>query len=105
MSTRRGTSWWRYAGEAKHLYEAISDLGRVLARSRVSNINSIAFLPIRMVYSDQIVVFAFEDYHHFAVLQSAFHTVWLEAYSSTLRTDVRYTPGNAYDTFALCQYK
>ncbi len=71
-------------------------------RSRVSNINSIAFLPIRMVYSDQIVVFAFEDYHHFAVLQSAFHTVWLEAYSSTLRTDVRYTPGNAYDTFALC---
>jgi hypothetical protein len=102
MSTRRGTSWWRYAGEAKHLYEAISDLGRVLVRSRVSNINSIAFLPVRMVYSDQIVVFAFEDYHHFAVLQSAFHTVWLEAYSSTLRTDVRCTPGNAYDTFALC---
>jgi hypothetical protein len=103
MSTRRGTMWWRYAGEAKYLYQAIAGLSRVLARSRVSNINSIAFLPTQMVFSDALVVFAFEDYPHFGVLQSALHTAWLEQYSSSLRTDIRYTPGNAYDTFPMCR--
>ena len=103
MSTRRGTMWWRYAGEAKYLYQRIKGLNRVLARSRVSNLNSIAFLPSNMVFSDALVVFAYDDYAHFSVLQSAFHTVWLEQYCSTMRTDVRYTPGNAYDTFPICE--
>jgi hypothetical protein len=100
-STRRGTNWWKYAQDANNLYSTIKRLGlsRVLVRSRVSNINSIAFSDSSIVFSDATVVFAFEDYGHFAVLQSMAHTVWLEQYSSSMRNDVRYTPSRCFGTF------
>jgi hypothetical protein len=65
----------------------------------VANINSIAFAPTSQVFSDTVVVFAFDDMGHFALLQSFAHTVQLEQYSSSLRTDVRYTPSSCFSTF------
>jgi len=100
MSTKRGQVWWRYAGEAKNLYVALSGLNRTLVRSRVSNLNSVAFSPTNIIFSDATVVFAYDDYFHFASLQSSVHTVWLEQYASTMRTDVRYVPSRCFDTFS-----
>ncbi|MBI3937967.1 MAG: hypothetical protein HY323_13395 [Betaproteobacteria bacterium] len=56
-----------------------------------------------MVYSDATVVFAFDDYYHFALLQSNIHEVWLRRNASTLRTDTRYTPTDCFETFAFPQ--
>jgi hypothetical protein len=98
-STRRGRNWWKYAQDANNLYTTIQGMKRVLVRSRVSNINSIAFCRSDIVFSDATVVFAFDDYSHFAVLQSMAHSIWLEEYSSSMRTDIRYTPSRCFATF------
>ena len=80
-------------------YSRICRQKRVLVRSRHSNLNSMVFMPTGIIYSEATVAFSTEDAAHFAILQSSFHTVWLESYASSIRTDIRYTPSDCFDTF------
>ncbi|CAN5537844.1 hypothetical protein BH11PLA2_BH11PLA2_16460 [soil metagenome] len=93
--------WWRFQRVRKEMYECISGMKRVLVRSRVSNLNSMVFVPTGPVFSDAVVVFATDKDAVFATLQSSLHTCWLEQYASSLRTDVRYTPTDCFETFPL----
>jgi len=95
----RRERWWIYGDYAIGLEKAIADKKRVLVRSRVSNINSIAFVPTSIVMSEATVVFNFDDYQSFALLQAMAHTEWLTYHSSSMRTDVRYTPSDCFETF------
>lgn len=91
--------WWQYADKRPALYTTIANLDRVLARSRVSNINSMSFVENGIVFSAATVIFASDDWGTFALLQSAAHTEWLGRYASSMRTDIRYTPSDCFDTF------
>ena len=91
--------WWQFWRSRGELYEAIAGRDRVLVRSRVSNINSIAFVPTGMVMSDATVIFNFDNYAFFALLQAMAHTEWLTHHSSSMRKDVRYTPTDCFETF------
>jgi hypothetical protein len=44
-------------------------------------------------------VFAYDDDVHFGLLSSAFHYWWAVAHASTMRTDLRYTPTDCFETF------
>jgi len=63
----------------------------------------LAFVPNGWVYGDATVVFAFDDYYHFALLQSNVHEAWVRRNASTMRTDIRYTPTDCFETFAFPQ--
>jgi hypothetical protein len=52
-----------------------------------------------MVYSHAVGVFAYDDAAHLALLSSAFHYWWAITYASTMRTDLRYTPSDVFETF------
>jgi hypothetical protein len=91
--------WWKHWNNRQELYRAIAPLRRVLVRSRVSELHMLAFVPKGYVYGDATVVFAFDDDYHFALLQSSVHEVWLRQQASSLRTDIRYTPTDCFDTF------
>ncbi|MDD3474150.1 MAG: hypothetical protein PHS86_15315, partial [Syntrophaceae bacterium] len=91
--------WWQYAGLKKELYDAISDLRKVLVRARVSNTHAIVLVQSRQVFSDQIVVFGTDSMSIFAVLQSTIHETWIRQYGSTLKGDQRYSPSECFDTF------
>ena len=91
--------WWIYADKRPALYDAIADKKRVLIRSRVSNINSVTFVPTEIVMSEATVVFNFDNYTSFTLLQAMAHTEWLTYHASSMRTDVRYTPSDCFETF------
>ncbi|MDZ7314675.1 MAG: restriction endonuclease, partial [candidate division KSB1 bacterium] len=91
--------WWQFGAYRAGLRQAIDVLRRVLIRSRVSELHSLTFVPKGLVYSEQTIVFAFDDDYHFALLQSAVHETWLRKQASSLRTDIRYTPTDCFDTF------
>lgn len=91
--------WWQHAEKRTALYVKLESLKQTLIRSRVSNLNSIAMVPTGTVFSEATVVFASDDLAFFAALQSAFHTEWIVEYASTMRTDLRYTPSDCFDTF------
>jgi len=96
--------WWQFLRTRPELYATITGMKRVLVRARVSNINSIAFMPVEIVCSEQMVVFASEQYGFFALMQTMTHTEWLMHYASSMRTDVRYTPSDCFETFPFPEF-
>lgn len=99
MSTKRGTAWWRFAGEAKNLHAAIDGKSRCLVLSRITNHLSFAFVPTNWVYSDRLTVFSFSDIGSWTVLQSSFHYIWAWHYSTTNLSLLSYSPSQAFLTF------
>lgn len=99
----RKEKWWLFAGYYKNLQQKIESMSKVLIRSRVSELHTLKFIPTDMLFSDATVIFAFDDYHHFALLQSWIHEVWLRRQASTMRTDIRYTPTDCFQTFPFPQ--
>ncbi len=91
--------WWQYEYRAEELDKAFARLDFAFARSRVSELHMLARVPKGWVYAETTVVFTFDDYYHFALLQSSVHEVWLRKQASSLRTDIRYTPSTCFDTF------
>jgi len=92
-------NWWRFARYRGDMRSAVAPLRRVLVRSRVSELHGLVFVPNGHSYGDATVVFAFDDDYHFALLQSSVHEAWLRKQASSLRTDIRYTPTDCFDTF------
>jgi hypothetical protein len=91
--------WWQYGRKGIELYRAIAGMERVWVRTIHANLNSIASVPTSIVFSHALAVFSATDYDFFSILQSVFHTEWLTLYGSSIRTDIRYTPSDCFETF------
>jgi len=100
---RNRTRWWIYAENRPGLYSTIQPLRRVLIRARVSELHMMHLAPNGWVYSDAIVVFAFDDDYHFALLQSNAHEAWVWRNASSLESRNRYTPTDCFETFPFPQ--
>ena len=88
--------WWQYADKRPGLYAAIADLDRVVVRARVANTHSIATVSTAQVLNEKIVAFVNVS---FCVMQCNLHEIWARQFSSTLRTDMQYTPSDCFETF------
>lgn len=107
--------WWQHWNVRPGLYHSVGRGGsfcqhppswdedrrltRVLTVARVSKTLAFAFSDPATVFSDQLVVFAFEAGSHFAVVQSNIHAVFAWQHSSKLKNDLRYSPTDAFETF------
>lgn len=96
---RNRENWWQFGAYRTGMRQAIAPLRRVLVRALTSEMHIMTFVPKGWIYSHALGVFAFDDDYHFALLQSGVHEVWLRKQASSLRTDVRYTPTDCFDTF------
>ena len=88
--------WWQYAEKRPELVATIAGMERVLVRARIANTHSMTWVPERWVYNEKLVVFVGCA---LATMQSAMHEVWARNYSSSLRTDMQYTPSDCFETF------
>jgi hypothetical protein len=95
--------WWRFARSAIDMHATIQNLERVLVRAQVSDTWAFVFVPTGYVYSHKVVVFAFDDYYHFAVLQSMLHETWTRHFTGTMRTDTSYSPTDCFGNFPFPQ--
>jgi hypothetical protein len=91
--------WWQFAEKQTALYVASQSLRRSIVRSRIGNAFAFTFLPSGLVMNEKTVVFPFESYPPFAVLQSRVHEIWAVFLSSTLKDDLQYTPTQCFGTF------
>lgn len=93
--------WWRYAEHRPGLYAAIEKLDRVLAIALVSKVALPVFAPTGQVFSHMLGVFASDDAALLALVSSAPHYWWAVGRASSLRTDLRYTPSDVFETLPL----
>jgi hypothetical protein len=91
--------WWQYRRTGESHQAATEHLGRVLICPVVAKHLSFAFYHKRVVFTNALNIFAFDDYRAFSVLQSQIHVIWALRYASTLRTDTRYNPSDCVETF------
>ncbi|MDX3328033.1 hypothetical protein PV405_25800 [Streptomyces sp. ME02-6979-3A] len=96
---QRREIWWRFTRPALDLYEAISDLDRVIVIALVSK----TAMPVRQgtsqVFSHMLGVFATDSTAQLALLSSSMHYWWAVQRGSSLKGDLRYTPSDIYETF------
>jgi hypothetical protein len=96
---RNRAAWWQFGAYRAGMRHAIDPLRRVLVRAEVSQMHMVAFVPKGWVYSHMLVVFAFDDDYHFALLQSGVHEAWVWRQASSLESRNRYTPTDCFATF------
>jgi hypothetical protein len=91
--------WWQWCRDRPGLHEAIKDLSRVLVLSRHGQQGAFAFVKTGPVFAESTVVFTFDSYSAFALLQSRIHEVWARFFSSSIKDDMRYGPSDCFETF------
>jgi hypothetical protein len=95
------TRWWLYARDRPAMRAAIHPLIRVLVKTQVSKTWAFIFLPTEVVFDQKLVVFPFDDFGRFGVLQSELHYIWASTYAASLKGDMSYTPTDCFETFPL----
>ena len=95
--------WWLYLWPRPVLYSTIASLNQVLVHARVTKTHAMAFEQSDLIFSDATVVFAFESFNVFAVLQSTINEHWAWNYSSTMKGDRRYAPSSCFETYPFPQ--
>ena len=97
----RRERWWQYGRRTPALHRAIEGLDRVLAVSRVGQHACFGFLPTGLVFAESLIIFPFDTYAAFCVLQSRLHEVWARYFGSSLEDRLRYTPSDCFETYPL----
>lgn len=92
--------WWLFKRPTMALYSAIAQYERVLSRPLTGKYNTWSFVRCHGVVFDQTApVYAFDDYHHLAVLQSDVHGWWWLTWGPPMGSNPRYTPSDVFETF------
>jgi hypothetical protein len=91
--------WWQFAEKRPGLTRKLRGMSRALVVSRIGNALAFTFLDAAVRPSEKIVVFTYESYAPFALLQSRVHDIWARFFSSTLKDDLQYTPSDCFETF------
>jgi methylase of polypeptide subunit release factors len=94
------SEWWKFWRTREELYAAIDGLDRVIAIPRVTKHIAVAFVPTGLIFSDRLVVIAYDDYSHFGLLSSHLHVWWVLTRSATFETRPTYNPTDCFETFA-----
>jgi hypothetical protein len=98
-STRE--KWWIYNEDRPTLRGALQRLPHVIAKVLTSNTWAFARLPSSYSFDQALIVFFFDSYAHFSLLQSTVHEVWAKWNPSTMKTDARYTIADCFSTFPM----
>ncbi|RVX42773.1 hypothetical protein EDD27_5436 [Nonomuraea polychroma] len=97
----RREKWWQYSERASNMVKAVSGLERIVAITRHTKTVMPVMVPTGQVFSDALIVFATEDHAMLAVLSSAPHYWWTRTWASSMKTDLRYTPSDVFETLPL----
>jgi hypothetical protein len=93
--------FWKHWDRRDDLYESLHKLKRALVMGRVSSQHAVAFMEIGWLPFDGVVVFLWDDFAHFGLLQCSVHEIWSDRFRTTLREDPRYSVSDCFVTFPM----
>ncbi len=96
---RRRAIWWRFTRPTIELYEAVTNLDRVLVIALVSRTALPVWVQTGQAFSHKLGVFATDWAGYLSLLSSSAHILWAWKRSSTMKADLNYSPSDVYDTF------
>ncbi|MCY4234373.1 MAG: N-6 DNA methylase [Bacteroidetes bacterium] len=99
IGLKRKKFWWQYGSLAKKLYDATSDLNRVLAISQATPYIQFAFIDSNQVFQDSLIILALPTFASYCTLQSRIHEAWSLFFGSSLGTTPYYIPSDCFQTY------
>ena len=99
--------WWHFGDKRPVLMKTIQEkrLEKLLIQTRHTKFLSPVWVPTDAVYSESAILFPTESPELLAVLNSGVHETWVRETSSSLGNELRYSPTDCFDTFALPELK
>ncbi|MEV4315160.1 DNA methyltransferase [Actinocrispum sp. NPDC049592] len=94
-------NWWQYKRPTVDLYRSIAGLTRVIVLTLISKTMMPVMVSTGQVFAHKLAVFATDDTAMLALLSSAPHYWWTVRRSSTMKTDINYSPSDVFETFAM----
>jgi len=109
--------WWQYAEKRPGLYHAIGrghafmhhpedwdpniePMERIMAfATAASKYVHFSFVPTSIIFSHAVGLVVSDSYVDFSILHSNIHVEWAWKHSSQMKTDMRYTPTDIFETF------
>lgn len=91
--------WWQYAEKRPAMIKAIESLSYCIVMAQVSKVVMPVLVPTGQVFDQKLIVFASDDHALLATLSSALHYWWAIDRSATMKSDLSYSPSDAFDTF------
>lgn len=95
--------WWLFAERRIELYKRLPECKMALVVCRVTKFLSFSFVPKGYVYDVGSNVILFDDNCYFSILHSTIHECWARKYGSSMKTDLRYTNTDCFETFPFTQ--
>ena len=81
------------------MFTSKQELRRYISLSRVTLRPIFEFINSEINPNDALMLFAFEDYYSFGIINSNLHWLWFKEKCSTLEGRYRYTTDTVWDTF------
>ena len=99
--------WWHFGDKRPVLMKTIQEkqLKKLLIQTRHSKFLAPTWVPTDAVYSESTILFPTESPELLALLNSGVHETWVRETSSSLGKELRYSPTDCFDTFALPELK
>ena len=91
--------WWLYATRYPLVNQYFSTHNRCIAIAQMSKHLAFSVTDSGNVFSNSLLLFLFDSFSHFAVLQSSVHAIWVYRWAGAMRTDTRYTSTDCFETF------
>ena len=96
--------WWRFAGPSNALYRSIEGRDKCLVCCRVAKYVMFDIVETHsslgpLVFDESVVVVALDGDDCFSILQSTFHSLWVDQWGSKMGTAPRYTATEVLETF------
>jgi hypothetical protein len=90
--------WWQFAERRPELLKTIAGLERVVVLAQTSRTVAPALVDSNQVFDQKIIVFTTDDPAMLALIGSNVHYWWAVSRSSTMKTDLSYTPTATFET-------
>lgn len=98
MASRRDI-WWRYAVRADRLHEQLVEAGHGVAITVVSKFGYPVRVKAGPILTSAIAVVPDASFDTFGQMAASPHNLWAWQWGSTMKSDLRYTPSDVFETF------
>jgi len=95
--------WWIYAERRVGLYNTIKNNSKVLVRTQASKHNVFEFVENGYVYDQKMIVFSFENFVPYAILNCNIHDLWVGIFSGDFGGILNYSPADVFETYPFPQ--
>ena len=96
---RRKQYWWHWGRRTPALDSILGEVLNCIVTSAVGKHLQFASQPIDRIFSHKLIVFPVDSNPMLATLQSRVHATWCWALSSTMKTDLNYSPSDCFRNY------